>query len=111
MGVDIAAMVITVAVVAGTVWFSSRYWSRIGLMRPGDLPPGKRRNFWLIVVGSSLPALIGGIAIADGHPALGIAVLIAAFVLPEFVLMPIRIRRSRRVADEARARRTGTKAS
>ncbi len=40
-------------------------------------------------------------------PAIGIALLAVVFVLPELVLLPLRIRRSRRRATEARARRLG----
>lgn len=49
-------------------------------------------------------------AFASGHSVIGIAVLVAVYVLPEFVLLPLRIRRSRRAADAARAHRKGTTA-
>jgi hypothetical protein len=44
-------------------------------------------------------------AISSGRGALGIGVLIAVYILPEFVLIPLQIRRSQRRAAEARARR------
>jgi hypothetical protein len=46
--------------------------------------------------------------VRDRPPRDRIGVLVAFYILPELVLVPLRIRRSRRAADAARARRTGT---
>jgi len=51
---------------------------------------------------------IAAVAFASRHAAVGIAMLVTFYVLPEFVLLPLRIRRSRRAAEVARARRTGS---
>jgi hypothetical protein len=72
------------------------------------LPPGKRRMVWL---GMAVTLVIGVVPvwlIVTGHAAIGIALLVAFYILPEFVLVPLRIRRSRRAAEAARARRTGS---
>jgi hypothetical protein len=37
----------------------------------------------------------------------GVGLLVAVVVVPEVVLIPLHIRRSRRLADQARARRAG----
>ena len=55
-------------------------------------------------------AFVAAWGFAEGHPAISIGLLVALFVLPELVLMPLRIRRSRaaaRVAREARQARAG----
>jgi membrane protein YdbS with pleckstrin-like domain len=73
-----------------------------------DLRTGKRRAVWLSMAVALVIAAGCGWAFTHGHAAVGIAVLVAFYVLPEFVLIPLRIRRSRRAADAARARRQGT---
>ncbi len=42
---------------------------------------------------------------AAGHPLIGVGVLAAVFIGSELVLLPLRIRRARRDAAHARARR------
>lgn len=44
-------------------------------------------------------------AFTTGRPAIGIAILVAFYILPTLVMTPVRIRRSRRRAEEARAQR------
>jgi hypothetical protein len=65
------------------------------------------RSFWLMMAGMSLVVGISAWALTSGRPALGIGLLVATLVLPELVLLPLRIRRSRAAAEAAReARRT-----
>jgi hypothetical protein len=111
MGTTIVLLLIAV-VVGGFA-----YYALIGLARrarietPHDLPPGRRRRFWLRFL--PLVALSLGItavaawSFTSGRPAIGIAVLVVFFVLPDLALLPVRIRRSRKRATAARARRTG----
>jgi hypothetical protein len=47
-------------------------------------------------------------AFSTHHAAVGVAVLIAVVVVPEFVVIPLRIRRARRSAEHSRARRRGS---
>jgi hypothetical protein len=102
VGIDIAAVVITlVAVIAGTR-VGLHVGRRFGLKTPSDLPPDQRRRLYLVMAGSVIPALAAGLAIASGHPGVGIAILVVIFVLPEFVWLPLVIRRSRRQAEESR---------
>ena len=63
------------------------------------------RGFWLMMAGMSIVAGISAWALTTGRPAVGIALLVAAFVLPELVLLPLRIRRSRAAAEAARETR------
>jgi hypothetical protein len=81
-----------------------------GLLRPGfrALPAAKRR-----VMAVTMAVLVGftafvGWLFATGHPVVALALLVAFYILPELVLIPLRIRRSRRAAEAARARRTGS---
>jgi hypothetical protein len=67
---------------------------------------GRRR--WTVrwlMVGYAVVVSIPIWAFASGRGRLGVALLIAFFILPEFVLVPTSIRQSRRRAAEARARR------
>jgi ABC-type sugar transport system permease subunit len=65
------------------------------------------RAIWLMMGVQSLVAGVCVWAFATGRPGIAIGVLIALFVLPEFVLMPLRIRRSSAAARAARERRRG----
>jgi hypothetical protein len=69
------------------------------------------RTFWLMVVGMSIVNGVVAWSFVTGHAALGIALLVAIFVLPEFVLMPLRIRRSRAAAQAARNARQARRSS
>ena len=112
MAADIAAVAF-VAVVGGvTYWLMMRFLRRRGykLNTLSDLPPAKRRIIWVCLAVTLVVAAFCGWAFANGHAAIGIAVLVAVYVLPEFVLLPFRIRRSRQAAEAARARRKGTTA-
>jgi ABC-type phosphate transport system permease subunit len=68
-------------------------------------------TFWLLMVGMSVISGVCSWAFATGRPGIGIGVLIAAYVLPEFVLMPLRIRRSRAAAEAARSARKARRSS
>jgi hypothetical protein len=70
-----------------------------------DMPRDRRRVFWLM---TGLTAAVAGVcvwALAAHHAAVAIGVLVAVYVLPGLALMPVRIRRSRKRADAARAAR------
>jgi hypothetical protein len=69
------------------------------------------RTFWLMMVGMSVVGGVAAWAFATGHAAIGIGVLVAVYVLPEFVLMPLRIRRSRAAAQGARNARSARRSS
>ena len=70
---------------------------------PSDLPPRKRRLFILMMLGSLAITLAVVISFASGYPGIGIGILIAFYILPTFITTPLRIRRSRREAEAARA--------
>jgi hypothetical protein len=103
-------VVVTLGIAAvlsvGTYVLVMRWFRRHGYATPRDLPPRQRRLLWLGLLLALLVTIVCGWAFATGHPAVGIAVLVAFYILPEFVLVPLRIRRSRRAADAARRRRT-----
>ena len=105
----LAASLALVAVLAvGSYVLVMRYFRRRGHTTPRDLPPAKRRLLWLGMAVALLVTLACAWAFATGRPAIGIGVLVAFYILPELVLVPLRIRRSRRAGDAARARRAGT---
>ena len=112
MGADIAAVAFVAVIGGGTYWLMMRFLRRHGLKTPAvsDLPPDKRRMFWLSLAAAVAITVVCAWAFASGHAAIGIAVLVTFYVLPEFVLLPLRIRRSRRAAEVARTRRKGTTA-
>ena len=63
----------------------------------------------MVGLGMAVTLVIGVVPawlLVSGHAAIGIALLVAFYILPELVLVPLRIRRSRRTAEAARARRT-----
>ena len=72
------------------------------------LPPGQRRLFWLMMALTLVIGVVPAWLLVNGHAAIAIALLVAFYILPEFVLIPLRIRRSRRAAEAARVRRRGS---
>jgi hypothetical protein len=69
------------------------------------LTPSKKRRLAIMLLVSGAVSLLIVWALGTGHTALGIGTLIGALVVPEFVLVPLRIRQSRQRADATRARR------
>jgi hypothetical protein len=108
VGAGIATVVMVL--VAGGVgyWASNALLPKFGLQAPRQQPPAKRRAFRLFLGVSLVIAAVVGWAFSTGHAGIGVAVLIVCFVLPEFVLIPLHIRRSRRAAERSRARRAGS---
>ena len=92
----------------GSYWLMMRWMRRRVVKTPLDLPPDKRRQAWLYMAIGLAIAAVGGWAFTSGHAAIGIAILVAFYVLPQFVLIALRIRRSRQAAQAARARRERT---
>jgi hypothetical protein len=109
MGADIAAVAFVAVIGGGTYWLMMRFLRRRGLKTPAisDLPPDKRSMFWLFLAAVVVMTAVCAWAFASRHAAVGIVMLVTFYVLPEFVLLPLRIRRSRRAAEVARARRKG----
>jgi hypothetical protein len=103
----VLTLVIVAVLIVGTHVLTMRWFRRRGYTTPRDLPARQRRLLWLGLLVTVLVTVACGWAFATGRPAVGIAVLVAFYILPEFVLVPLRIRRSRRAAAVARQRRTG----
>jgi hypothetical protein len=70
-----------------------------------DAPRSRQRAFWAVMTASSILVAVVAWALTTGHAAIGIGLLAAAFVLPEFVRVPLRVRRSRLRAEQARRER------
>jgi hypothetical protein len=98
------ALIAAAALVVG-YRLAIRVGGRLGLKTPRDLPVRKRRRLWLVLAAAAGISLVSAWAISSGRSALGVGVLAAVYILPEFVLVPLRVRRSRRRAAESRARR------
>jgi len=97
-----------VLVLAGSYWLSNVFLRKIGIKTLGEQPSRNRRLFLLSMSAGLVIAAFEAWAFSTNHAAVGVAVLIAFFVLPEFVLTPLRIRPSRRAAKLSRARRTSS---
>jgi ABC-type transport system involved in cytochrome bd biosynthesis fused ATPase/permease subunit len=69
------------------------------------LTPAKKRHLAIMLSAGGAVALLIVWALATGHVAIGIGLLLAVTVLPELVLVPLRIKRARRKAEESRAAR------
>lgn len=94
-----------VLMLAGIYWLSNAFLRKVGINTLSETTPPARRLFWLSMGAGLVIAAFEVWAFSTHHAAVGVAVLIAVFVLPEFVLIPLRIRRSRRAAEVSRARR------
>ena len=81
------------AVVVAALVLSSGAVAHLILRRRGR-PPGWW--FWVLLCGQALVCGVCVWAFATHRPFIAIGVLVAGFVVPELVLIPIRIRRSRR---------------
>jgi hypothetical protein len=78
------------------------------LIRPGgrsiaELPESKRRAILVTLAGSLVTMMVVVWSFAAGHAVVGVAVLVAVFVLPELVLILLRTRRSRAAAARRRS--------
>jgi H+/Cl- antiporter ClcA len=104
MGWIIVVVVAIVCTLLG-VALAYRLGPRVGLDMHPRLTPAKKRRLAIMLTITVAVALLIVWALGTGHTALGISVLLAVMILPEFVLIPMRITRSRRRADAARARR------
>lgn len=101
---DIAAfVVISGAAAALGIWLGIRIARRAGMRT--DMPPAKRTRFVVMMVATLGIGLFAAWAITNGHAVVGIGVLVAFYVLPNLVLIPVRIRQANQRAEEARARR------
>lgn len=69
------------------------------------MPTRKRRIIIAGVVAYSLIWLAATYLGSTGHGLLGIGILAGVGILPEFVIVPLTIKRANRVAAEARAKR------
>jgi hypothetical protein len=97
----VLTLVIIAVLTVGTSVLMMRWLRRRGYTTPRDLPSQQRRLLWLGLLVAVLVTVACGWAFGTGHPAVGIAVLVAFYILPEFGLTPLRIRGSRRAAAVA----------
>lgn len=96
-------MVGLTAVFAVVFWLAlQRSRLRVGF---SALPRERRRLIWLMLGAMAVVTGVVAWAFNSGHSTIGIAVLVAFFVLPEFVRTPLRIRRARARAEASRRRR------
>jgi hypothetical protein len=102
----VVALIITGVFVVLVLAVSNVFLRRIGIKTLGEQAPAKRRLFWLSMGPGLVVAVFEVWALSSHHAAVGVAVLITFLVLPEFVLIQLRIRRSRRAAELSRTRRT-----
>jgi hypothetical protein len=101
---DWIVVVLFVALMLLGVAFAYRLGPRVGIdMRA--LSPAKKRRLAIMLTVTGAVALLILWALSRGHIAPGIGVLVAVMVLPEFVLIPLRITQSRKRAEAAGARR------
>ncbi|HEY1596966.1 MAG TPA: hypothetical protein VGF74_16330 [Thermoleophilaceae bacterium] len=90
----IVAIVLAAMFLAFCLWVGERVTAR--LMPDREIDPALRRRVGLVLVLMLIPPAAAVWAIANGHAALGIAILVATFVLPHFVAIGLQIRRGRR---------------
>jgi uncharacterized membrane protein len=93
----LAAMLLGVAV-------AYRLGPRLGIDMKRLTPANKRRLAVMLTLGGVVALLIVW-ALSTDRVAIGVGLLLAVTVLPEFVLVPVRIKRARRKAAESRAAR------
>ena len=91
------------AATAFGVWLGLRFSRRAGI--GADARPAIRTRTLVLLTLMAVPSLVAAWAIVNGHAAVGIAILVAIFVVPNLIEIPTRIRQSNRRAREARARR------
>ena len=72
-----------------------------------DRPDLRMRGFLLFMVATSLITGLCAWAFTSDHPAVGIALLVVGFVMPNLVRIPLHIRAARKQARESAARRRG----
>jgi hypothetical protein len=100
----IAVVVLFIASMLLGVAIAYRLGPRVGVDMQ-RLTPAKRRHLTIMLTVVGVIALLVVWALGTGHVAIGIVVLLAVMVLPEFVLVPLRIKRARRKAEASRAAR------
>ena len=70
------------------------------------LTPTKKRRLAVMLTVTGIVALAIVWALSTDHVAIGVGLLLAVTVLPEFVLVPLRIKRAHRKAEQSRAARS-----
>lgn len=98
-------LVILLLAIGGGVWIGTRSARRLNPGRTVSLH--ERWRTLAIAAPMLVVALIAPWLIVSGHPAVGIGLLVALLVLPNFVTVPLRIRRARQRAEASRAQRDG----
>jgi hypothetical protein len=78
---------------------------RFGTRTARELPGSRRAVANLILITFIAAGLLAAWAITHSHTALGVGVLIVVFVLPEFVLIPLHLKQSRRKVSATETRR------
>jgi hypothetical protein len=100
----VAVAVLFVASMLLGVAIAYRVGPRLGIdMR--RLTPAKRRRLAVMLTVGGAFAMVIVWALSTHHVAIGIGLLLAIMVLPDLVLVPLRIKRARRKAQESRAAR------
>jgi hypothetical protein len=97
-----------VLMLAGIYWLSNMFLRRMGMKTLGEQAPATRRLFWLTMGAGIVIAAFEIWAFSTHQAAVGVAALAAFVILPEFVLIPLHISRSRRAAQLTREPRTGS---
>jgi hypothetical protein len=90
----IVGIVLVALLLAFAFWLAGRAAAR--LMPDREIDPAQLRRFRLLSLLMLIPPAAAVWAIASGHAAVGIAILVATFVLPNFVAIGLQIRRGRR---------------
>jgi hypothetical protein len=90
----IVGIVLVALLLAFGLWLGERVSAR--LMPDREIDPATRRRFRVFIVLMFIPPAAAVWAIASGHAAVAIAILIATLVLPNFVTIALHIRRDRR---------------
>jgi multisubunit Na+/H+ antiporter MnhB subunit len=100
MGAVGAALV--VGAIAAVAMLTTLFLIRPGGRSIAELPESKRRAILVTQVAMLVTTMVVVWSFAAGHAVVGIAVLVAVVVLPQLVLTPLRIRRSRAAAARRR---------
>jgi hypothetical protein len=89
----VVAIVLLVLVGVIGAWLGERLSLR--LMPGREITPARRRRIRMFTALAFIPPVAAAVAFVTGHPAVGIGIMLATFLVPNFVSIALHVRRDR----------------
>jgi hypothetical protein len=94
----VAAVVVAIVLLVVVGVIGARLGERLSqrLMPGREITPARRRRIRVFITLAFIPPVAAVAAFATGHPSVGIGIMLATFLVPNFVSIALHMRRDRR---------------